>query len=293
MSAVAKVAPAPAARRAPLRSAVNFFRTPKGTVLWVLALLLTVAGWHTASQVVPEVAAAVLAAAGVDLAIAWVKEDRLGLPDGAILSGLIVAAIVAPTSPWYVAPATAAVAVASKHAVRTRWSNVFNPAALALVVSFYLFKSEQSWWGALPYLSPLWVPLLAGLGLYVAAKVNKVPLVLTFLGAALTLFTLASYAGDTALVAEIYRSPDIEMLLFFATLMLTDPPTSPAKHAHQVWFGLIVAVASCVAFLHLGALWFLAGGLLAGNVYESARRVVHRRSIESARRRQPAAGHLV
>jgi Na+-translocating ferredoxin:NAD+ oxidoreductase RnfD subunit len=272
-------------RRHPLRGLFNFARSPKGILLGVLTVLLVVAAPAAGGRAMPEVALTVAAAAATDLALLRCGRARLAFPGGALLSGFIVGLIIAPTSPWNVAPATAAIAVFSKHLIRTRWSNVFNPAALALVASFYLFQSEQSWWGSLPYVSPLWVALLLALGLFVASRVNKLPLAFTFLAATLGTFTVAAFAGDAAAVAEIFRPPDINALLFFATLMLTDPPTSPAKTSHQVWFGLVAAAASSFAFLHFGALWFLAGGLLVANALESARRVIHRRSLEAARRR--------
>ena len=47
-----------------------------------------------------------------------------------------------------------AVAVISKYAIRTRSANVFNPAAFALVSMMYVLPTGQSWWGALPEVSP-------------------------------------------------------------------------------------------------------------------------------------------
>ncbi len=43
------------------------------------------------------------------------------------------------------AVATAAIAIVSKHTLRLRTANIFNPAALALVATFYLFDTAQSW----------------------------------------------------------------------------------------------------------------------------------------------------
>jgi len=38
----------------------------------------------------------------------------------------------------------------SKYLLRSRSANVFNPAALAMILSYYVFHTGQSWWGA-PY----------------------------------------------------------------------------------------------------------------------------------------------
>jgi hypothetical protein len=88
---------------------------------------------------------------------------------------------------------------------------------------------------------------------------------------------VAAFRGDAAQVAEIFRAPDIQMLVFFATIMLTDPPTSPAQMRHQYPYALVAAAASCAAFLGLNALWFLPGRLLVGNLWESFRRLARTR----------------
>ena len=103
------------------------------------------------------------------------------------------------------------------------------------------------------------------------------PLVLSFLAVYFVLFTLTAYLGDAQRVAEIFRSPDIEGVLYFALIILTDPPTSPAKYPDQLICGVIVAVVSYVVFEKFGVVYFLLAGVLVGNVWEAWRRV-HRRS---------------
>ncbi len=76
-------------------------------------------------------------------------------PSGAMLTAMIVAMVLRAQEPWYITTTIALVAVASKYLVRSRSANVFNPAALAIVATFYLFHTGQSWWGALPEAGPL------------------------------------------------------------------------------------------------------------------------------------------
>jgi Na+-translocating ferredoxin:NAD+ oxidoreductase RnfD subunit len=191
---------------------------------------------------------------------------------------MIVTMVVRAQEHWYVPAATSAVAVLSKYALRTRSANVFNPAAFSLVLMFYVLPMGQSWWGALPEVSPMWmrVALLAG-GIYIANRVNKLPMVLCFLGAYFLLFTATAYLGDPRRVAEIFRSPDVDAVLYFALFILTDPPTSPAKYQGQWIYGIIVAAVSYAVFEEFGAAYFLLAGVLAGNVWEAWRRV-HRHS---------------
>jgi Na+-translocating ferredoxin:NAD+ oxidoreductase RnfD subunit len=150
---------------------------------------------------------------------------------------------------------------------------VFNPAALALVAASHLVGAGQSWWGALPDTTPLtWIALLAT-GLFISERVNKIPLVLAFLGAYFVLFTGTTFAAEPRQVAEIYRTPDIQAALYFAFFILTDPPTSPVRHGKQIICGVIVAIAGYVFFELIGAADYLLAGVLVGNVWEAWNRV--------------------
>ncbi len=259
--------------RPPLLAVRRFFRTPKGLLIVLLAILAAVAstGGHLA-LVAPGLAAAVGAAVLVDAPILRWREGAWVVPDGALLTGLIVAMVLSPMEPWYVAAITSAVGVASKYAFRTRSANVFNPAALALVATFYVFDTGQSWWGALPEVAPAALVVLFATGIFITDRVNKVPLVLSFLGTYFLLFTVTAFVGDPGRVAELYRAPDLHAALFFAFFMVTDPPTSPPKPRDQLAYGAIVAVVSYLVFELVGAAYFLLAGLLVANGWEAWRR---------------------
>jgi hypothetical protein len=91
------------------------------------------------------------------------------------------------------------------------------------------------------------------------------------------LFTVTAFVRDPQWVAEIFRPPDAEAALFFAFIILTDPPTSPAKYRDQIVCGVIVAGVSYGFFEWAGVVYYLLAGVLAGNVWEAWRRV-HRRT---------------
>jgi Na+-translocating ferredoxin:NAD+ oxidoreductase RnfD subunit len=253
---------------------VRFWRSPKGLMLAVLLLLAALAAptEHT-SGAWANLAAASLAAMLVDLPILRWRDRRWTFPSGAWLTGLFVAMLLSPHEPWWVAAVTAGIGVASKYVARTRSANVFNPAALGIVVTFYLFGTGQSWWGALPDAAPWLTAVLVASGAFIADRVNKAPLVLVFLGVYYALFSATAFAGDAARVAEIFRPPDVQMAVFFACFILTDPPTSPVKYRDQIVCAAIVAVVSYLMFQLVGAAYYLLGGVLAGNVWEARRRV--------------------
>jgi Na+-translocating ferredoxin:NAD+ oxidoreductase RnfD subunit len=196
--------------------------------------------------------------------------------------------ILTPQEPWYVAAATSAVAIVSKYIFRTRSANVFNPAALALVVTFYIFNTGQSWWGALPDAAPIALAVLFATGAFIADRVNKIPLVLVFLGFYFALFTVTAFLGDPGKVAEVFRAPDLHAVLFFAFFILTDPPTSPVKYADQCVYGVMVAIVSYAVFERLGAAYYLLAGVLMGNIWEA-----WHRWQSFSRRRIPADWHSI
>src|SRR5579862_9147343 len=138
----------------------RFFRTPKGLLTVVLAILTTIAAMGDAvAPLAPGLVSAVAVAVLIDAPLLRGRGKAWEFPSGAILTGMLVAMVLSPHEPWYVVAVTAAVGVASKYVFRTKSANVFNPAALAIVATFYVFNTGQSWWGAMPNAAPFWIAL--------------------------------------------------------------------------------------------------------------------------------------
>jgi Na+-translocating ferredoxin:NAD+ oxidoreductase RnfD subunit len=186
---------------------------------------------------------------------------------------MIVGFVLGPATPHVVTAAVGILATLGKHVLATHRWHVFNPAGLALLASVALFGTGQSWWGALPDLSwPFVFVLLAG-GAFIVDRINKFPLVLSFLGATFALLTaVARTDPDPVNAAELLRTPFVQATLFLALFMLTDPPTAPSRYADQVAIGLLAAVAGVAAELLGAGQAYLLVGLLVGNVALAARR---------------------
>jgi Na+-transporting NADH:ubiquinone oxidoreductase subunit NqrB len=193
-----------------------FFRTPKGQLLLVFAPLVIAAVWRAGAFSLMELLTAVVVSAAIDLPILRVRDGKWALPSGAILTGLIIGMILSPHEPWHVVAIVSAVGIVSKYAIRTASANVFNPAALALLVAFIAFGAEESWWGALPDLPLIALALVAAGGLYLAAHLNKLPSVIAFLLTYFGAFTMVSFASDPKTIWEVYRTPDLHAVVFLA-----------------------------------------------------------------------------
>jgi hypothetical protein len=197
-------------RRRPPPAITRWARTPKGVLVGVLLVLAAVTAPGAAgptSRAWLAVATTALVAATSDLVLAALRGWGLILPDGALLTGIILGMVLDPTLPVWQLAAVAAGAVAAKHLARLHHRPIFNPAALALVAAGLAGITAQSWWGAASAPQPLIIALLAGAGLLVADRVNRLPMVAAFLGAYWGLLAGAAFVGLGARVADAYHAP--------------------------------------------------------------------------------------
>jgi Na+-transporting NADH:ubiquinone oxidoreductase subunit NqrB len=252
----------------------KFLGTPRGTLTAIFAVLLAVAGTSTGwSAVAPHLLAAIIGACGVELLVSLFVNKKFAWPTSALLSGAIVAMILSPETPLVETLWVAGLATASKYLITTARGHVFNPAALALLISIPLFATGQSWWGAGGDMPWPFVLLVLACGAFIVDRINKFPMVLSFAGLYFGAFTLISVI-QPSLVAEMFRAPFVQSAVFLAVFMLTDPPTSPGRYTQQVWFGALAAVTACVAQLMGAGQAYLLIGVLVPNAALAARRII-------------------
>jgi enediyne biosynthesis protein E5 len=251
----------------------NFLRTPKGTLTVIFGVLLAVTGTATGwSMVGPHLLAAIGGACVVELIAVAVMDRRLSWPTSALLSGAIVAFILSPDTPLIETIWIAGLASASKYLLATARGHIFNPAALALLVSVPLFGTAQSWWGAGGDMPWPFILLVLACGAFIVDRINKFPLVLSFTAVYFGAFTVLSLI-EPAAVAEMFRAPFVQSAIFLALFMLTDPPTSPGRYSEQLWVGALAAVTACVAQLVGAGQVYLLIGVLVGNAALAVRRI--------------------
>ena len=97
-------------------------------------------------------------------------------------------------------------------------------------------------------------------GGYIADRVNKIPLVLTFLGMYFAFFTITAFVGDPLSVAEIFHSPDLEMLFYFAVIISDGSShlTGEISGSDDLWADR--SGGQLCSFLDYGAGLFPSGG---------------------------------
>jgi Na+-translocating ferredoxin:NAD+ oxidoreductase RnfD subunit len=256
----------------------RFLRSPKGRLLRYLFVLALIAlPGEPPARVGLSILTATAAAVALDLALERLRNHRWRVPDGAAITALLCTLIISPHAEWYIGPAAAAIAIASKYLIRVRWGqrtiHVLNPAATGLLATLILFPAGQSWWGALTNRPTIWILALTAIGITVDRHVAKLPQALAFLATYFGVFTTIAFAtmggGVFSLagrLSNVYRPPFVNAALFLTFLMLTDPPTSPNREDEQLRFGALAGVITVIANLTLHTLAFLLAGLLVANV---------------------------
>lgn len=97
---------------------------------------------------------------------------------------------------------TAILAILGKHVFRLGGVHVFNSAALTLVVSAVVLGTGQSWWTALPELGGVGALVVVVSGICIAKRLNKLPMIVAFLGTYFALLTASAVLGAPSQVAE-------------------------------------------------------------------------------------------
>ncbi|MBU6389575.1 RnfABCDGE type electron transport complex subunit D [Patescibacteria group bacterium] len=186
--------------------------------------------------------------------------------ESAYITALILACILPPVHSVHDLPLlvwAAGLAMASKYILAIRNKHLFNPAAIAVLLTAFWLNLSATWWVGTPAMLPV---VLIG-GILMIRKLRRYDMVFSFFAAALvTSGVLTILAGNdlfTVLQELILRSP----LLFFAFVMLTEPLTSPPTNFKQILFGGLVGILFAPQ-IHFGSLYFTPEmALVIGNLF--------------------------
>ncbi|MHA7583644.1 RnfABCDGE type electron transport complex subunit D [Paenibacillus vandeheii] len=249
----------------------QWIKSPKGYVAIAMVAYLVIASMATFDiKGITHGLVAVGGAIVADVLFSLVNRKKRMLPDGALITGLIVALILSTSTSWVVVVATVILAIVSKYVLVYRKKPIFNPAAMGLLLSVLIFGAGESWWGSFGDL-PVWMMVLLFAGGYaITGRVNKFPQVFSFLGTYFVLLLLMGlfHTGDAG---DALRTPFINAVLFCGFFMVTDLPTSPAKTKDQLVFGILAAIVGALIYGLFGGLMYLFIGLLCANLYHFLR----------------------
>ncbi len=158
-----------------------------------------------------------------------------------------------------------AFAMASKYILAINRKHIFNPAAIAVALTAFIFGQYASWWagGNLPLLAFV----LIG-GLLVVRKIQRFDLVISFFVAAFASCVVTNFPADPlAIVQKVFVHTS---LLFVAFIMLTEPLTTPPTRGFRIAYGAIVG-ALFSPLIHVGSIYSTPElALVVGNILSYA-----------------------
>ena len=155
--------------------------------------------------------------------------------ESSVITGLILFFIMPGDMPFWAVFFASLVAMASKYLIAWNRRHIFNPAAFAAVV-FGFTNWPAVWWVANIYM----LPLALAAGFLVVRKIRKSFLVFAcFAGFVLSYFALHVLSDVVLSLKDVLVSWPI---VFFATIMLTEPSTMPPKKNQQMIYGFIIGL---------------------------------------------------
>lgn len=184
----------------------------------------------------------------------------------AIIAALILVLIISPPKTgadvWFLFWA-ATLAMASKYILAIKKVHIFNPAAIAVVITALAVGQFASWWVGTRSLLPY---VIVG-GLLVVYKMRKWQLIWYFgITVFITTFIFTALRGTDVLIAARHVIQD-SSLFFFAFVMLTEPMTTPVNKKWQIVYGIIVGILFSPQ-IHFGSLYLTPElALVFGNIF--------------------------
>lgn len=216
----------------------------------IILVIIAIAGLYiTGMYHLQQLIVVPLMAAILDYVIKYYRFKSRKLPKTAVISGLLIAMVIETSLPLQIAAAF--VAILSKHIIATKASNIFNPAAFAIVTTGF-FGTGASWWATS-------TPLVL-LGIFIIYKIRKVTLAITFL---LTYFLLSAMTTTSFSLLQFYNLT----VLFFAFFMLIEPKTSTYTKKSMIVFGVSAAILASLIQFFLLPVDFLLFALLVMNIF--------------------------
>lgn len=175
----------------------------------------------------------------------------------------LVLAPIASQTDLIVTVLISSVAMASKYFLSYDKKHIFNPAAVAMFLAGLFGFGNSIWWVG----SFAMLPLVGIGGLLVVRKIRRFQLFFTFIAASILSIILFSFLNGIEILQVLPQVLTSWPIIFFGTIMLTEPFTTPFNKRYRTIYGIIVGLlfGSQFSFGPLFASPEFA--LVAGNIF--------------------------
>ncbi|HEY6737205.1 MAG TPA: FAD-dependent oxidoreductase [Candidatus Saccharimonadia bacterium] len=239
-----------------LLNAITMYRLVLYCLGGLAAVALLLAGFGALSQPLLPLAgmlAVLLAVCYVTNRLLAIIFDAATNTESALITALILFFVLLPPSrglgDYALVAGAGLIAMASKYMVVWRRRHIVNPAALAAFVLSVTGLYSAGWWVATPVL----LPATLIVGLLVVRKIRRFQLVAVYTAAAVFTLVLVSLPHGLGLPDIVLSAFTSWPIIFFGTIMLTEPATLPAQRSFQLVYAGFTGVL-CSSLLHWGPL---------------------------------------
>ena len=242
-------------------------------VLYYLIALLIIAGLFGFFKILPYSPIAIAVSCIVLISVSWATNKLFSsvfrVPvnvESVYITALILALIITPmkTMEDSILLAWAAVlANASKYIFAIYKKHIFNPAALAVVLTAFCLGQSASWWVGNTWMS---IFVLVG-GILLVRKINREDLVISFFVAALISVSVFMVLKGGNVITTYEGSFFHSSLLFLGFVMLTEPLTTPPTRPLRIIYGALVGLLFSPKINVYGIYSTPELALLTGNIF--------------------------
>lgn len=223
-------------------------------VLYYLTILIVLGVILSFFKILPYEPLAILFSFLVLVTIGWLSNKFLAKLfkatsnlESMYITCFILVLITGPNSfketPFLILVAT--IAMASKYLLAINKKHLFNPSALAVVLTGFFMGQGASWWVGNPYL----LPVLAVGGFLILRKTKRFKLFLCFWAVVLAVLV----------VNHTLSLDTLALFIFFGSIMLVEPQTTPLQVKWQILYATTIGLMTIHFTPELS--------LLAGNIF--------------------------
>ena len=216
---------------------INRFTIYQYIIVFLAVLILTSAFFYDfgVDALIPVVIA-VITTTILDLFIEYFKSKEWIFPQSALISGLFIGGLLTQNLQWYVYVSAGVIAVLSKHLIKFRQKQIFNPANIGILLVSLIFGAMHTWWIS----SPLILVLI--FGIFIIWKLRRFDLAISFLISYYSITSVIGLSQGSQLSDIYYTIINGGVIYFFAMYMLIEPRTNPAARKQRIVYGVLVAM---------------------------------------------------
>lgn len=199
----------------------------------------------------------------------WVFSKLFKAPtnvESSILTALILFFLLIPISSLHdirINLTAGIIAMASKYFFTYNQKHIFNPAAFSVFILGLLGIGSTIWWVG----SSVLLPFVLITGLLIVRKIRRFSLFISFTVAAVIMITFFNIKNGLPVLPNLIEVFLSWPIIFFGTIMLTEPLTLPPTKKLQVIYGSIVGVVFGSQFA-IGPIYSTPElALLVGNIF--------------------------